>query len=109
MPEKGYAQVSGMLLRLFVAGKTATSRRAEQNLHQLKGVLHHECMIEIIDVLTNPELAEQAGILATPTLSCELPERPRRIIGDLTDTKRILEFLGIELKEQMHERSRGRS
>jgi circadian clock protein KaiB len=51
--------------------------------------------IEIIDVLARPELAEQAGILATPTLSYEHAARPRRIVGDLSDTKRVLEFLGI--------------
>lgn len=56
--------------------------------------------LEIIDVLAKPELAEQAGILATPTLTYEnssLPSgRPRRIVGDLSETKRVLEFLGIE-------------
>ena len=51
--------------------------------------------IEIIDVLARPELAERAGILATPTLSYEHETRPRRIVGDLSDTRRILEFLGI--------------
>lgn len=51
--------------------------------------------IEIIDVLARPELAERDGILATPTLSYEEGPRPRRIVGDLSDTKRILEFLGI--------------
>ena len=51
--------------------------------------------IEIIDVLASPELAEQAGILATPTLSYEHSTRPRRIVGDLSDTRRVLEFLGI--------------
>jgi circadian clock protein KaiB len=45
-----------------------------------------------------PELAEKAGILATPTLAYEHPERSRRIVGDLGNTKRVLEFLGIELK-----------
>jgi circadian clock protein KaiB len=52
--------------------------------------------IEIIDVLAKPELAEQAGILATPTLSYEHAGRPRRIVGDLSDTRRILEFLGLK-------------
>ena len=52
--------------------------------------------IEIIDVLARPELAEQARILATPTLTYESASRPRRIVGDLSDTKRVLEFLGIE-------------
>lgn len=52
--------------------------------------------IEIVDVLARPELAEQAGILATPTLTYENHGRPRRIVGDLSDTRRVLEFLGIE-------------
>jgi circadian clock protein KaiB len=52
--------------------------------------------VEVVDVLLRPELAEQAGILATPTLSYEHVTRPRRIIGDLSDAKRVLEFLGIE-------------
>jgi circadian clock protein KaiB len=90
--------VSGLLLRLYIAGKSATSQRAEQNLVQLRRLLEPDCRIEIVDVLTNPALAEQAGILATPTLSYEHHERPRRIIGDLSDTKRVLEFLGIEPK-----------
>jgi circadian clock protein KaiB len=56
--------------------------------------------VEIIDVLLKPDLAEKAGILATPTLSYEHPERPRRIVGDLSDVGRVLEFLGIEWKGQ---------
>ena len=53
--------------------------------------------VEIVDVLARPELAEQAGILATPTLIYEnIGGRPRRIVGDLSDTRRVLEFLGIE-------------
>jgi len=52
--------------------------------------------IEIIDVLVSPERAEQAGVLATPTLSYEHASRPRRIVGDLSDTQRVLEFLGIK-------------
>jgi circadian clock protein KaiB len=61
--------------------------------------------VEIIDVLDAPELAEKAGIIATPTLSYEHSARPRRIVGDLSDTKRVLEFLGIEQKETAHDRS----
>ena len=49
-------------------------------------------------MLANPERAEQAAILATPTLSYEHSGRARRIVGDLSDTKRVLEFLGIEPK-----------
>ena len=85
------------MLRLYIAGNSASSRRAQQNLALLKRhVKAEQWAIEIIDVLLKPELAERAGILATPTLSYEHVSRPRRIIGDLSDTKRVLEFLGIE-------------
>lgn len=85
------------MFRLYVAGNSASSRRAEQNLaHLKKYVKPEQWRIEIIDVLLKPELAEQAGILATPTLSYEDSTRPRRIVGDLSDTRRVLEFLGIE-------------
>lgn len=64
-------------------------------MHLRKYISADAWNIEIIDVLAKPELAEQAGILATPTLSYENAGRPRRIVGDLSDTKRILEFFGI--------------
>lgn len=90
------------LLRLYIAGDSAISRRAEQNLrHLLTLVEPGGWEAEIIDVVREPERAEQAGILATPTLSYEAPVRPRRIVGDLSDAKRILNFLGIELKRDI--------
>jgi circadian clock protein KaiB len=97
--------VSDFLLLLYVAGNSATSQRAIVNMKELQRIIGPKCKIEIVDVITNPELAEQAGVLATPTLSYEHPERPRRIIGDLSDTERVLEFLGIEGKENMYERT----
>ncbi len=86
------------VLRLYIAGTSASARRAEQQLVDLKALIKREWKVEVIDVLERPELAEKAGILATPTLACEHPERSRRIVGDLSDSKRVLEFLGIELK-----------
>jgi circadian clock protein KaiB len=92
--------VSETLLRLYIAGSAAASRRAEQNLDRLQTFIKPDgWKVEIIDVLAAPELAEQASILATPTLCYHHSGRPRRIIGDLSDTKRVLEFLGIEPKE----------
>jgi circadian clock protein KaiB len=91
--------VSERFLRLYIAGNSTISRRAEQNVRYLLTLLQTEWHVETIDVLAQPELAERAGILATPTLSYEHSGRSRRVIGDLTDTKRVLEFLGIELKE----------
>lgn len=95
--------MSEPVLRLYVAGASATARRAEKQLVDLRAQINPEWKIEVIDVLEKPELAEKAGILATPTLAYEHPERPRRIVGDLGDTKRVMEFLGIELKERPHD------
>lgn len=87
------------LLRLYIAGNSATSRRAQHNLRRLQDTIKpEEWQVDVIDVLTSPELAEQASVLATPTLSFEGSSRSRRIVGDLSDTKRVLEFLGIEPK-----------
>jgi circadian clock protein KaiB len=86
------------VLRLYVAGTSATARRAEKQLVDIRALINSEWKVEVIDVLEKPELAEKAGILATPTLAYEHHERSRRIVGDLGDAKRVLEFLGIELK-----------
>jgi circadian clock protein KaiB len=83
------------VLRLYIAGDSPSSRRAEQNVMHLRKHLAAALKVEVIDVLARPELAEQAGVLATPTLSYEHSVRPRRIVGDLSDTKRVLEFLGL--------------
>lgn len=85
------------VLRLYIAGTSASARRAEKQLLDLQARIKPEWKIEVIDVLQKPELAEKAGILATPTLTYEHPDRPRRIVGDLGDAKRVMEFLGIEL------------
>lgn len=86
------------ILRLYIAGTSASARRAEKQLVDLKALIKPEWKVEVVDVLERPELAEKAGILATPTLAYEHPERSRRIVGDLSDSNRVLEFLGIELK-----------
>jgi circadian clock protein KaiB len=92
--------VTNPVLRLYVAGPTATARRAEKQLAELRANVGPEWTIEVIDVRKRPDLAEQAAILATPTLAFEHPERSRRIVGDLGDVKRVLEFLGIEPKDK---------
>lgn len=86
------------VLRLYIAGNSASSRLAEQNLQRMLADIKSEGWeVEIIDVLTKPELAEKAGVIATPTLSYEHSVRPRRIVGDLSDARRVLEFLGIAI------------
>ena len=83
------------VLKLYVAGKTPNSMRA---LKTLKNILEEEFQgvyaLKVIDVLKNPQLAEEDKILATPTLSKILPPPVRKIIGDLTDRERVL--IGLE-------------
>ncbi len=84
-------------LGLYVAGRTAKSLAALDNLRRaceahLAG--HYE--IEVVDLLQNPLSAVTDQIVATPTLLRRLPEPPRRIIGTLSDTQRLLFDLDIE-------------
>jgi circadian clock protein KaiB len=86
------------VLRLYVAGKTPKAVTALKNLRsiceeQLKGNYH----IEVIDLLTNPRLARDNQILAVPTLVRKLPLPVRKIIGDLSNTERVL--VGLDLIE----------
>lgn len=84
------------VLKLYVAGNTPNSVRA---LKTLKNILEQEFQgvyaLKVIDVLKNPQLAEEDKILATPTLSKILPPPVRKIIGDLTDRERVL--IGLDL------------
>jgi circadian clock protein KaiB len=84
-------------LRLYVAGQTARSITAFQNLQRIcREYVTAGCRIEIIDVLKNPELAAIENILALPTLVGKLPgDRTRRLIGDLSDTQKVLRGLGL--------------
>src|SRR5436309_12639118 len=84
------------LLKLYVTGQTPRSQRAVANLRRIcEEELHGQYELVIIDVLERPQLAEDEKILATPTLVKELPIPIRRIIGDLSDTERVL--LGLDL------------
>ena len=87
------------LLKLFITGQTIRSGRAITNLRRiLEKELGTEYELIIIDVLEQPQDAEQEKILATPTLIKEFPLPVRRIIGDLSDTKQVL--LGLELLQK---------
>lgn len=98
-PDKSIAQAADFVLRLYIAGNSSSSRQAQQNLKHLRILMKVDgAQVEVIDVLANPELAEKARILATPTLCCEHSGRQRRIVGDLGDPKRILAFLGVKMK-----------
>jgi len=84
-------------LRLYVAGQTPRSLAAFSNLKKicedhLKGKYH----IEVVDLLQNPKLAKGDQILAIPTLVRKLPPPLKKIIGDLSDTERVL--VGLDLR-----------
>ena len=82
--------------RLFVMGHSVRSQRAVRTLQQIcESLLANHCELEIIDVLEQPELAEELKIIATPTLIKELPLPERRFLGDLSDRERLLLALDI--------------
>ena len=84
------------VLKLYVAGNTPNSVRA---LKTLKDILEQDFQgvyaLKVIDVLKNPQLAEEDKILATPTLAKVLPPPVKKIIGDLSDREKVL--IGLDL------------
>ena len=84
-------------LRLYVAGQTTKSLQAFANLKRIcEEHLASRYQIEVVDLLTSPELAKGDQILALPTLVRKLPEPVRKIIGDLSNTERVL--VGLDLR-----------
>ena len=86
-------------LRLYVAGQTPKSLAAFANLKKIcEEHLQGQYHIEVIDLLKKPQLASGDQILAIPTLVRKLPPPIRKIIGDLSNTERVL--VGLNLREQ---------
>lgn len=84
-------------LRLYVAGQTPRSLRAFSNLRDICDKhLAGRYTIEVVDLLENPQLAQGDQILAIPTLVRKLPPPLRKIIGDLSNTEKVL--VGLDLK-----------
>lgn len=84
-------------LKLYVTGQTIRSERAIGNLNRIcEERLKGQCETTIIDVLERPQLAEEENILVTPTLIREKPRPARRVIGDLSDTEKVL--IGLDLR-----------
>jgi circadian clock protein KaiB len=85
-------------LRLYVAGRTGRSAAALENLERIcKEHLEGRYKIEVVDLLENPRLARGDQILAVPTLVRRLPPPVKKIIGDLSNTERVL--VGLDLKQ----------
>src|SRR5579859_1190194 len=103
-PRPARAKSDAYILRLYVAGLTSNSMTALANLKQIcEEHLAGRYEIQVIDLLANPRLAQGDQILAIPTLVRKLPVPMRKIIGDLSDTERVL--IGLDLQPQ--ERSGG--
>ena len=86
-----------MLLRLYVAGTTPRARTALANLER---ICDEHCpgqyKVEVIDLLKAPHLAKGDQIVAIPTLVRKLPQPVRKIIGDMSNTERVL--IGLDLR-----------
>lgn len=84
-------------LRLYVAGRTAKSVAALENLKKICDEhLAGRYQIEVVDLLVHPQLAKGDQIVAIPTLVRKLPEPIRKVIGDLSNTDRTL--VGLQLR-----------
>lgn len=83
-------------LRLYVAGQTPKSVMALANLKRICDEhMNGEYAVEVIDLMENPQLARRDQIVAIPTLVRELPSPLKRIIGDLSNTERVLVGLDV--------------
>ncbi len=84
-------------LVLYVAGETPKSLAAVRNLEKIcADHLAGKYKVEVVDLKKSPQLAREHGIVAIPTLVKELPVPIRKIIGDLSDTQKVLVHLSVE-------------
>ena len=96
IPENKY------ILRLYIAGQTSKSVTAFANLKRIcEEHLKGKYTIEVIDLAENPQLAKKDQIIALPTLVKQLPPPVKKIIGDLSNTERVL--IGLDIVEIGHE------
>ena len=102
-PDTAHADTKAWELRLYVAGNAPKSRAAFENLSRLcEEHLAGRYRIEVIDLLQNPQLAEGDQIVAIPTLVRMLPEPLCKIVGDLSNSERML--VGLQLRPARKER-----
>ncbi|MEB3174997.1 MAG: circadian clock KaiB family protein [Cyanobacteriota bacterium] len=84
------------LLRLYITGNSLRSQQAIANIYRIcREELNNQYAVEIIDVLEQPHRAEQEKVMVTPTLIKQLPPPLQRIIGDMSNTQRVL--LGLDI------------
>lgn len=89
------------LLRLYVAGMSPRSRRALENLHDLlERVLAGNYELEVVDIYQEPDEAAKNQIVAAPTLIKSAPNPVKVLVGDMSDTRRLLIGLDVALLER---------
>ena len=90
---------TSLLLKLYVAGETPKSLLAFANIKKIcEKYSTVKYSIDVIDLLKNPDLAKMDQIFAIPTLVRHQPQPMRKIIGDLTNTERVL--IGLEMRSE---------
>jgi circadian clock protein KaiB len=98
LPPETAPAAESFVLRLYVAGQTPKCMRAFANLKRIcEQYLSNRYRIEMIDLLENPALARGDQILAVPTLVRRVPVPVRKIIGDLSNTQRVLAGLDVSI------------
>jgi circadian clock protein KaiB len=86
------------ILKLYIAGQSPKSVNAIANINRIcEENLKGRYELEVIDLYQQPHLAQRAQIIALPTLTRKLPAPLRRIIGDLSNTQRVLEGLDLQV------------
>ncbi len=94
------AATERFVLRLFVSGLSARSRRAIDNIKRLcETHLAGRYELQIIDIYQQPELAKEQQLIAAPTLIKKLPLPLRKLVGDMNDGARVLVMLGVAPEE----------
>lgn len=94
---KGSREEETYLLTLYVSGTSPKSVRAIRNIRKVcEDRLDGRYRLEVVDLYQQPERAEEAQIVAAPTLIKSLPLPIRRLVGDLADMEKVLKGLGLE-------------
>ena len=88
------------VFRLYVSGSTLKSALAVENIKRIcEQYLKNRYDLKVIDVYQQPNLAREEQIVALPTLIKQSPSPPRRLIGDLSDAKKVLLRLDMGMRE----------
>lgn len=83
-------------IKLFIAGDTPNSQKAVNDLNSvLKEKLGDDFVLEVVNVFINPREAEEEGVFATPTVKKVSPPPKKRVIGNLSDKKKVIDGLNL--------------